>query len=188
MTRQVFSKCFARAYQAATTQNEDISRNQANIVLSPDVAKFTSTEYDKSALLIAAGYHAAEAQRAILSKYALTDADWKLYVDDRATRRRSRPGFIHNVIVEDETSHTSSLVKAANHELAGKPFEQERTDRFVTGLRGNWAPRHFTRPFVNGRTEGLPLQRISRTTDSRYTFVRTETVLLISYSGQTWPR
>jgi hypothetical protein len=35
-------------------RNEDISRTQANIVLLPDVAKFTSTEYDKSVMLIAA--------------------------------------------------------------------------------------------------------------------------------------
>jgi NTE family protein len=145
---------FARAYQAGTARNEDISRSQANIVLLPDVAKFTSTEYDKSALLIAAGYHAAEAQRAILSKYALTDADWKLYLDDRASRRRSRPGFIRNVIVEDETSHTASLVKAANHELAGKPFEQERTDRFVTELRGNGGATAFYETFREPTNRG----------------------------------
>ena len=128
---------FARAYQAGTARNEDLSRGQANIVLLPDVAKFTSTEYDKSVALIAAGYRAAEAQRSILSKYALNDADWKLYLEDRASRRRSRPGFIRNVIVEDQISHTASLAKTATHELAGKPFEEERTDRFVAELRGN---------------------------------------------------
>jgi NTE family protein len=50
-----FVGVFARAYQAGTARNEDISRSQANIVLLPDVAKFTSTEYDKSVMLIAAG-------------------------------------------------------------------------------------------------------------------------------------
>ena len=138
---------FARAYQAGTARNEDISRAQANIVLLPDVAKFTSTEYDKSVMLIAAGYHAAEAQRSTLSKYALSDADWKLYLADRASRRRSPPGFIRNVIIEDDTTHTASLVKAANKELAGKPFEEERTDRFITGLRGNGGSTAFYETF-----------------------------------------
>jgi NTE family protein len=144
---------FARAYQAGTARNEDISRSQANIVLLPDVAKFTSTEYDKSVMLIAAGYRAAEAQRSILSEYALTDADWKLYLEDRASRRRSRPGFIRNVIVEDETSHAASLVKAANHELAGKPFEEERTNHFVTELRGNGGATAFYETFHESAPE-----------------------------------
>jgi len=138
---------FARAYQAGTARNEDISRSQANIVLLPDVAKFTSTEYDKSVMLIAAGYRAAEAQRSVLSKYALTDTDWKLYLEARASRRRSRPGFIRNVITEDEATHTASLVKAANKELAGKPFEEERTDHFVTELRGNGGATAFYETF-----------------------------------------
>ena len=128
---------FARAYQAGTSRNEEISRTQADVVLLPDVAKFTSTEYDKSSSLIAAGYHAAETQRSNLLKYALSDRDWKLYLEDRASRLRSRPGLIRNVIVEDETSHTASLARSASKELANKPFEEERTDRFVTGLRGN---------------------------------------------------
>ncbi len=98
-------------------------------------------------MLVAAGYRAAEDQRSILSKYQLTDADWALYLEDRASRRRSRPGFIRNVIVENETSHTASLVKAANQELAGKPFEEERTDRFVTGLRGNGGATAFYETF-----------------------------------------
>jgi NTE family protein len=138
---------FARAYQAGTARNEDISRNQASIVLLPDVAKFTSTQYDKSVLLIEAGYRAAEAQRSTLSKYQLSDADWKLYLEDRASRRRSRPGFIRNVIVENETSHTASLVKVANRELANKPFEEERTDRFVTELRSNGGATAFYETF-----------------------------------------
>jgi NTE family protein len=138
---------FARAYQAGTARNEDISRAQANIVLLPDVAKFTSTEYDKSVMLIAAGYRAAEAQRSTLSKYALSDADWKLHLADRASRRRSPPGFIRNVIIEDETTHTASLVKTANKELAGKPFEEERTDRFITGLRGSGGSTAFYETF-----------------------------------------
>jgi NTE family protein len=144
---------FARAYQAGTARNEDISRSQANIVLLPDVAKFTSTEYDKSVMLIAAGYSAAEAQRSTLSKYALNDADWKLYLEDRASRRRTRPGFIHNVIVEDETSHTASLVKTANRELADKPFEEERTDRFVTELRSNGGATAFYETFREPASE-----------------------------------
>jgi NTE family protein len=138
---------FARAYQAGTARNEDISRTQANIVLLPDVAKFTSTEYDKSVMLIASGYRAAEAQRSALSKYQLSDANWKLYLEDRASRRRSPPGFIRSVIIEDQTSHTASLVKAANNELAGKAFQEEQTDRFVTGLRGNGGTTAFYETF-----------------------------------------
>jgi NTE family protein len=147
---------FARAYQAGTARNEDISRTQANIVLLPDVAKFTSTEYDKSVMLIAAGYRAAEAQRSALSRYALSDEDWKLYLEDRASRRRSPPGFIRNVIIEDEATHTASLVKGANKELAGKPFEQERTDRFITGLRGSGGSTAFYETIPAPASGGSP--------------------------------
>ncbi len=65
-------------------------------------------------------------------------------------------GFIRNVIVEDETSHTASLVKAANHELAGKPFEEDRADSFVTRLRGNGGATAFYETFHDEASGSSP--------------------------------
>jgi len=128
---------FARAYQAGTSRNEEISKRQAQIVLTPEVATFSSTDYGKGAAMIAAGYQAAEAQKSALLKYALDDADWKLYVESRTSRMRLRPGTIRTVVVEGPSSHVVKIAPIAKQELTDKPFDEKQLDRVIADLRSS---------------------------------------------------
>ena len=138
---------FGRAYQAGTARNEALSQQQADIVILPEVTKFWSTDYDESEALIAAGYAAAEAQRATLQKYALSAADWAIYVRDRSSRIRPRPGFIRKVHVDGPSFQVASVAPIAKRDLEGRPFSEGRVDRFVTELRGHGASTAYYETF-----------------------------------------
>ena len=134
---------FGRAYQAGTFRNEELSKREAQVLIQPDVTKFTSTDYDKSTALIATGYAAAEAQRGNLSKYALNDQDWDAYRKDRASRIRARPTLIHKVEVDGPASQVASVKPIAKRDFENKLFDKEQIDRFITNLRGDGASTAF---------------------------------------------
>ena len=134
---------FGRAYQAGTFRNEELSKREAQVLIQPDVSKFTSTDYDKSAALIATGYAAAEAQRAILQKYALGDGDWAIYLKDRSSRVRVRPDFIRRVEVDGPEAQVASVKPIAKKEFENQPFNQERINHFIANLRGDGASTAF---------------------------------------------
>jgi NTE family protein len=54
---------FARAFSAGTARNERIGETLADILISADTSKYSTTDYDKASGLIAAGYAAAEKNR-----------------------------------------------------------------------------------------------------------------------------
>jgi NTE family protein len=143
---------FGRAYQAGTARNEELSERQAQVVLSPEVTKFSSTDYDKSKALIAAGYAAAEAQRTTLKRYALNDADWAIYLRDRSSRIRQRPGFIRKLDVDGPSSQVASVAPIAKRDLENRPFSEDRIDRFVTDLRGEGASTAYYETFSEAQS------------------------------------
>ena len=93
----------ARAFSAGTARNERLSTVLADVLISIDTSKFSTTDYNKASDLIAAGYEAAEKNRAALKKYALDDAGWTAYIADRGARERPKPSALRIVKVEGHT-------------------------------------------------------------------------------------
>jgi NTE family protein len=141
---------FARAYQAGTARNEDISQKQAEIVLMPRVGKYTASDYNKSAELVEAGYDAAEAQRGTLMKYALSESDWRTFQEDRATRMRSGPRFIHEVRVEGPPRQVTAVTPTAMKALDRRSFDLERTDDLMKDIRGAGSASAYYDTFSSG--------------------------------------
>jgi NTE family protein len=69
----------------------------ADVVLNVPLKEFGSLDWRKSDALIEAGYQAAEAMKATLLPLAVSDAEWKLWLDRRAAGRRelvAKPAFV----------------------------------------------------------------------------------------------
>ena len=130
---------FARAFQAGTNRNEEISRSLADIEILPDVSGFSATDYSKAAALVRAGYEAAEKQRNKLLLYALSDDDWNTYQSEMNVRRRAAPGNIKLVHVEGPDSAISARIAEKADKLANKPFEVSRAEATVADVRGGGA-------------------------------------------------
>jgi NTE family protein len=130
---------FARAFQAGTNRNEEISRSLADIQIAPEVSAFSATDYSKASALIRAGYEAAEKQRDKLLPYALSDDDWKAYVAALNSRRRTTPGKIELVKVEGPDRVISAKIAQKADKLADQPFSVSKAEATVSDVRGGGA-------------------------------------------------
>jgi NTE family protein len=94
----------------------------ADVLISVDTSKFSPTDYNKASDLIAAGYEAAEKNRAALKKYTLDDAGWTAYLADRGARERPKPSALRMVKVEGGSSGAQETARADVSKLEGEPI------------------------------------------------------------------
>ena len=134
---------FARALQAGTSRNEEISRSQSDIQILPAVATFSAADYGKAVELEQAGYVAAEAQRDRLLPYALSNTDWASYEADLASRKRLPPTQISAVRVEAAGAPVPAEVVRRADKLQGQSFHEAQVEALVSDLRGNGAQDAF---------------------------------------------
>jgi NTE family protein len=111
-----------RAFTAGIQQNVDQAAHLADLVVSIPVASFNSADYTKGGQLIRAGYEAAEADRAALLPYALSDKDWAAYLDARDKRRLTPPGTLRQVRVDGGQLGAQQQVLADLKPLEGQPI------------------------------------------------------------------
>ena len=150
---------FARAFQAGTNRNEEISLSLADIEILPSVSAFSPTDYSKGSALIQAGYDAAEKQRNRLLPYALSDEDWKLYQSNINSRRRPAPAYIKSVRVEGPDGVISAMLEKKADKLADHPFDVSRAEGAVADVRGEGALDAYYETF---QTASTPADGISR--------------------------
>lgn len=128
---------FARAFAAGTARNERISRTLADILILADTGKFSTSDYNKATDLIAAGYAAAEKNRAALRKYALSNDGWEAYLADRKGRERPQPSTLEVVEVEDGSTGAKTVAQADLNKLKGKPIDPATLSNALHRVQGN---------------------------------------------------
>ena len=84
----------SRSVSVAVVQNERQSARRAEILIEPEVATFSTTDYEQHDALIKKGIEAAEAKKDLLRRYALKDADWADFLRARQSKRKTAaPAF-----------------------------------------------------------------------------------------------
>jgi NTE family protein len=149
---------FARAFQAGTNRNEEISRSLADIEILPSVSGFSPTDYSKASALVRAGYEATERQRDKLLPYALSDDDWISYQAELLARRRPTPGNIKVVHVDGPDAQISAKIGQKAEKLVNQPFEASSAEALVSDVRGAGALDAYYGTFHTPYTaeQGLP--------------------------------
>lgn len=128
-----------RSFSVASWANEQRSRKLANVVIEPDVAGYTTSDYEKAHELRDHGYASAEKMRAELLKYRVSDAEWQHYLAERARRIPPAPGVIRNVAVsgprkggllEEQIQHEANALK-------GQPLTAEAVNKELGLIRSD---------------------------------------------------
>jgi NTE family protein len=130
---------FARAFAAGTAKNERVGIPLADVLISADTGGFSTTDYNKAPELIAAGYAAAEKNRAALKKYALKDEEWTAYIAARRRRERPVPSTLEVVKVEGGTPAAQENAQVDLSKLKGKPIETGTLSHALGKIQGNGA-------------------------------------------------
>lgn len=111
-----------RAFDAGIQQNVDNALHLADLVVNIPVGNYSATDYSKGGQLIREGYLAADANRAALLPYALSEMDWAAYLADRDQRRLPQPGVLRQVRVDGGQPGAQRQVLADFKPLEGQLF------------------------------------------------------------------
>jgi NTE family protein len=112
------------------------SMQQADVLISVPLEKYTGMDYKKSAEIIKLGYEAAASKASILSRLSVDEATWQAYLATRGARRKTvvEPQFV------EVTGTEPRLATEIQRELSdhiGKPLDPDKFDQDLTHLLGN---------------------------------------------------
>jgi NTE family protein len=126
----------ARSAAVSIAINELRSMEEADILLTADVAGFDYTDYSFFAKIEAEGYKAAQKKSTLLSRLQVDEAEWQQIITARQAKRRPVPvpEFV------EVTGAKGDVLEGLRHELAGlaghpiNPKELDQKMMDVTGL------------------------------------------------------
>lgn len=126
-----------RTFSISIERNEEESRKLANVLITPKIGTFTTSDYDHSSDLIRIGYESAEAHRAELLRYALSDEDWRAHRAARNARRQRSAPLLRKVLVEGGSPRIRSNVEAELRQEEGKPLDPARIEQRLDRVRSD---------------------------------------------------
>lgn len=128
---------FSRALSAGISKTEQQGIARADVVVTVDTQKYTTTDYARARGLIQLGYQAAENQRARLIQLRLSDDEWNQYVVDRNSRRVPKPTFLTAVRVDGASGAARREALASMESLKGKTIEAASITNALRRVEGS---------------------------------------------------
>ena len=142
--------------------NETRSLEDADLIVTVPLLKYTAMDYNQDTAIIAAGYAAAEANAAKLMSLSVDEATWNLYLAERNARRKqaTTPQFV------TVTGVPPQMAKSIADEMsgvAGKPVDTASLNQDIMHLTGLGALSSLNYSMVerNG-TEGMEVQAATK--------------------------
>jgi NTE family protein len=126
-----------RAFAVGIENNEEFERGFANVVIEPDTSGFTGNDYLRTVALAQRGYAAAEAHKAELLKYAVTDAQWQAYLAHRNARIRGPVSNVLSVKVQAPRTDVRLVVEKAFAPLIDRPIDTKKVEKLLSEVRSD---------------------------------------------------
>ncbi|HEY2040533.1 MAG TPA: patatin-like phospholipase family protein [Edaphobacter sp.] len=116
--------------------NEINSLKNSDIVVSSDVSKVGTLDFEKNEEIVPLGYKAAELEAKQLEKYALNDAGWAAYLAQRQARRKTNVPVPRFVTVYGIGGMQQSDIDARFQKYVGKPVDPDQLEKTIAELQG----------------------------------------------------
>ena len=126
-----------RAFAVGIEANEAQERKLANVVIMPDVSKFTANDYLKTDELARQGYLAAEAHKDELLKYAVSDAEWADYLARKKAKERPPAEDVIQVKVQAPNPQLAAVVHTIFQPVIGKPANPDEIEKLLAEVRSD---------------------------------------------------
>jgi NTE family protein len=126
-----------RAFAVGIENNEERDRALANLVIVPDVSGFSASDYLKTDQLAARGYAAAEANKAELLKYSLSDDQWQQYLAHRNAKQHGPPGNVLSVKVTAPNNAVQQATERLFAPLVNQPVDTKHVEKLLSELRSD---------------------------------------------------
>ena len=116
--------------------NELNSMKNANILLKADVSKFSSSDFEKSAEIIPKGFEVAQKYASELEKFAVNDAEWNAYIQQRNSRRKTVLPVPQFVDVYGMQGPREAQIENKFKQYVKKPIDTQQIEKTITDLQG----------------------------------------------------
>jgi len=134
------------------------SMEQADLLVTVPLHKYTALDYNKADAIIKIGYDAAASKATVLSAFSVSEAEWEEYLAKRNARRRTAPipKFVEVVGAPPEVSKAMEKQMSS---LAGGPVETKKIDQDMMTIvgQGRFATATYSMVERNGEP-GLQIQ------------------------------
>lgn len=127
--------------------NERQAMEDADILVSVPLEKFTSMDYNKADQIIKAGYDAAAANAEKLARLSVNEATWNAYLSERSGRRRQAvtPQFVKVTGVDPDIAQPISKKMSS---FENQPVDSDKLDDELLKLVGTGPFSSFTYSMV----------------------------------------
>jgi NTE family protein len=119
-----------RSLEAVTLNAERRNMAAADLLLTVPLLDLDNLQYEKWEEIVRRGYAEAEKNSATLSKYALSESEWKEYLTNREARKRTGT-LVRYVKLNGDATHAG---EEGLDELQGKPLEAAAVDKKVAEI------------------------------------------------------
>jgi NTE family protein len=138
--------------------NELRSMEQADILVTVPLLKYTALDYNKADAIIKAGYEAAASKATVLSAFSASEAEWEEYLAARDARRKSAPipKFVQVTGTSPEMAKSMEKQMSA---LVGEPVDTKKVGQdmmTIVGM-GRFSTSTYSMVEKNGE-QGLQVQ------------------------------
>ncbi|HEX6881097.1 MAG TPA: patatin-like phospholipase family protein [Terriglobales bacterium] len=117
-----------RSLEAVTLNAERRNMKSADLLITVPLLDRNNLEYDRWEEIVSRGYSEAEKNSAALSKYALSDEQWKQYLAEKESRKKPSP-VVQKVKVNGDSATTAGL-----HAMCGKSLDPAAVDGKVVEM------------------------------------------------------
>jgi NTE family protein len=124
-----------RSISVVVAANELRSMEQADLLVTVPLQKYTATDYDQADAIIKAGYEAAAAKASVLSAFSVDEATWNQYLASRNARRRQAP-VPEFVEVTGTDPKLAGAIERDMSSVLGEPVDTSKLDDEIMTLSG----------------------------------------------------
>lgn len=148
----------SRSISVMIDANQLQSMEQADLLVTVPLQKYSSMDYNQADALIKAGYEAAAAKASVLSAFSVDEDTWKQYLAGRSARRRTTP-IPQFVEVKDAAPQVARGIEQDMSGVVGGSIDTTKLNHDILALSGTGRFLNVTYSMVerNGQ-QGLQIQ------------------------------
>ncbi|HUM03970.1 MAG TPA: patatin-like phospholipase family protein [Terriglobales bacterium] len=124
-----------RSMSVTIAINELQSMEKADVVLTADVANYSSVDYDRFDDIEVQGYKAAEDRSAVLTRFQVSEDEWQQIQYARATRQRKAPSA-EFVEIRGTSPYIAKGLQHDLQHLTGNALDPSRLDKEMMSITG----------------------------------------------------
>ena len=125
-----------RSVDVVVLENELRGMKGADIVVTVELQKYNSFQYDRANAIIQEGTQAAEGKKQVLLPFAISDTQWNAYVAAKNARVLTDVPAPQFVKVEGTSPQAARQIETFLQRLVGHPVDNAEINQLLTRLTG----------------------------------------------------